>query len=155
MSYGAMVFKPKKGQIDYTRARWAAVVLCVVQFRGKILLVKRSAEMRVYPGFWNGVGGYLDDRKTLEGKAKEELKEEAGIRSQDIVSIRAGQIFEVDNPKYKKTWIIHPVLVKVRSDAIRLDWEADAYRWVLVSEARKEPKLIPTYLKALDTFFPG
>ncbi len=146
-------FKPKPGQIDFTHARFVPVVICVVQFGKKILLVKRSAAMNVYPGFWNSVGGYLDDRKTLFEKAKEELREEAGIGANDIISIRAGDIFEIDDPKYKKAWIFHPVLVKVKHDKIRLDWEADEYRWVSVNEARRVPKLIPTFRKVLDAFF--
>lgn len=146
-------FTPKPGQIDFTHARFAPVVNCVVQHRGKILLVKRSRKMQIYPGFWNGVGGYLDDKKTVSEKAKEELREETGIGAKDIVSIRAGTIFEVDDPKYKKTWIFHPVLVKVKRDKIRLDWEADEYRWVTPKEAQRMPKLIPTFRKVLDAFF--
>lgn len=147
------IFQPKKGQVDFTHARWVPVMVCAVQFRKKILLVRRSLEMNIYPGFWNGIGGYLDDKKTLFEKAKEELREEAGIRTKDILSFRAGKIFEVDDPKYKKTWIFHPVLVKVKNDVIRLDWEADAYRWVFVEDARRVPKMIPTYLIVIDTFF--
>ena len=63
-------FKPKPGQIDFTHVRFVPVVICVVQFGKKILLVKRSAAMNVYPGFWNSVGGYLDDKKRFKKKQK-------------------------------------------------------------------------------------
>lgn len=130
-------FKPKPGQMDFTRARWCPVVNIVVKHRDKILIVRRSKGMRLYPGEWNGVGGYLDDKKSIEEKVKEELREELGIRTKDITSIRVGGIFDTDDPKLKKTWVIHPVLATVKTDKIRLDWEAEEYRWVRLAEVKK------------------
>lgn len=145
-------FKPKPGQIDYTRARWAPVVNCVVKYRDKVLLVKRSSKLRLYPGYWNGISGFLDDRRSLKQKVKDELKEELGIGPKDIASIRLGAIFDQDEPKYKKTWIVHPVLVSVKSDRIKLDWEAENYRWLNPREAKKF-KLLPGFDKVLKSFF--
>lgn len=130
-------FRPKPGQVDFTHARWAPVINCVVKHKDKILMVKRSKDLKLYPNLWNGIGGFLDDKKSLEEKVQEELKEELGIRANDIISIRMGGIFHSDDPKYGKTWIIHPVLVKVRTDKITLDWEAQEYRWVTLSEVKK------------------
>jgi len=137
-------FKPKPGQIDFTEARWTPVINCIVKFKdrfdklpaGKILIVKRSRELHLYPGKWNSIGGFLDDAKSLEEKVKEELSEELGIHEQDIASIRLGEIFDLDDPNYKKTWVIHPVLVEVKSDKIRLDWEAEEYKWVTLAEIK-------------------
>ena len=60
------IFNPKPGQTDYTNVRWAPAINCVVKHADKILIVKRSLDMKFYPGWWNGLGGFLDDDKSLE-----------------------------------------------------------------------------------------
>ncbi|HEY4498837.1 MAG TPA: NUDIX domain-containing protein [Candidatus Paceibacterota bacterium] len=130
-------FIPKPGQIDYTGIRWAPVINCLVKFKDKILLVRRNKNMNLYPGVWNGISGFLDDDKSLEEKVREELQEELGLHSKDIKSIHLGEIFDQEEPKYQKTWIVHPVLVDVTSDKIRLDWEAQEYQWVTPEEIDK------------------
>ena len=73
------IFQPKPGQTDYTNARWALGVSCVIKHKNKILVVKRSNDMKFSPGLWNGMGGFLDDQKSFEEKVKEELDEEAPV----------------------------------------------------------------------------
>lgn len=129
--------KPKPGQIDFTKARWCPVVNIVVKYRGKILIVRRSRGMRLYSGEWNGISGYLDDKKSMEEKVKEELRDELWIKARDIASIRVGGIFDVDDPRIGKTWVVHPVLATVKTDKIRLDWEAEEHRWIRPREVKK------------------
>ncbi|MBI1999089.1 MAG: NUDIX domain-containing protein, partial [Parcubacteria group bacterium] len=139
-----IIFKPKRGQIDFTNARWAPVINCVVKHKDKILIVKRSAALRLYPGYWNGISGFLDDKRTLEQKARDEVREELGIPAKAIKKVRVGAIFHQNAPKYKKTWIVHPVLVEAATDKIRLDWEAAEYRWIRPNEAGHF-KLLPGF----------
>ncbi|MBI5153158.1 MAG: NUDIX domain-containing protein [Parcubacteria group bacterium] len=138
------IFKAKPGQVDYTNIRWAPVINCVVRYKGKILIVQRSKELHFYPGYWNGISGFLDDKKSLEEKVRVELQEETGIKKKDILSIRLGEIFHTNAPKYKKTWIVHPVLVDVKTDKVRLDWEGQDHKWI-------DPKELTT-LKILSDF---
>lgn len=142
------IFKPKRGQVDFTRARWAPVINCVVRCRGKILLVQRSRKLWLYPGYWNGISGFLDDKKSLEEKVKAELKEELGMPAHAVKRVHLGEIFHQEAPQYKKTWIVHPVLVDVTTDTVKLDWEAEDYRWVVMSEVKKL-KLLPGFGKVL------
>ena len=141
-------FIPKPGQVDFTNVRWAQVLNCVLFFNGKILLVQRSKNMRLYPGYWNGISGFLDDHKSLDQKVYEELREEVGFSRRNINSIKLGRILLQEAPKYKKTWIVHPVLVKVNTDKIILDWEAQKYMWLKPSEAYKV-KLLPGFRETL------
>ncbi len=142
-------FIPKSDQIDFSDVRWAPVINCIVEHQGKILLVKRSEKLRLYPGYWNGISGFLDDQKNLEEKVYEELHEEVGITKDQIVSIQLGQVFDQEEPKYTKTWVVHPVLVRVRSNAVQLDWEANDYIWLTIDEARGK-KLVPGCERVLD-----
>jgi ADP-ribose pyrophosphatase YjhB (NUDIX family) len=110
--------------------------------------------MRLYPGYWNGIGGFLDDSKTLEEKTREELKEELGISRQNIISLKPGKVFDLKEPKYQKVWLIYPVLAKVKNDKIKLDWEAEEYQWIKPQEA-KSFKLAPGFRRVLKELFPS
>lgn len=142
-------FKPKLGQTDYTKARWAPVINCVLQYGNKILIVERSRKLNFYPGYWNGISGFLDDAKSIEEKVEEELEEELGIGEENILQIHLGEIFDQDEPEYKKTWIVHPVLVEVKTDKIKLDWEAKNYKWIEPGEA-KNFNLLPGFEMVLE-----
>jgi 8-oxo-dGTP pyrophosphatase MutT (NUDIX family) len=109
--------------------------------------------MDFYPGLWSSVAGFLDDEKSVEEKAREELKEELGIEDEDIERIELGEIFDQDEPKYKKTWVIHPVLARVKKKEIKLDWEAEDYKWVSPKDAEKLD-LSPGFNKVLERLFP-
>ncbi len=90
--------------------------------------------MRFYPGYWHCISGFLDDAHTPEEKAKAELREETGIEEKNIVSIKAGPVYELKDEEHKKTWMVHPFLVEVNTDKVVLDWEADDYKWIKPEE---------------------
>lgn len=142
-------FVPRPGQIDFTNVRWAPVINCVLKYKNKILLVERSKKLNFYPGYWNGISGFLDDKKSLHEKVVEELREELGIPKKRILRIRLGKIFDQEEPKYRKTWIVHPVLVEISTPRMRLDWEARNYSWVTPQEAKKL-KLLPGFGQVLS-----
>ncbi|MCK4354809.1 NUDIX domain-containing protein [Candidatus Parcubacteria bacterium] len=145
-------FKAEPGQIDYTSARWAPVINCVLKFKDKILIVQRNKDLNFYPGYWNGISGFLDDNKSLEQKVRQEIKEELGIDEKHILSIRLGEIFHQEEPKYEKTWIVHPVLVEVDTDKIVLDWEAQNYQWADLGKV-KDLELLPGFSEVLQKLF--
>ena len=145
-------FTPKPGQVDYTNIRRAPVINCVLRYGDKILLVKRSAELRLYPNYWNGISGFLDDDRSVLEKVKDEIREETGIGEQDIISIKEGEILELEEPEYEKTWIVHPVLVDVKTDDVKLDWESQEYEWVNLAQL-KDFELIPGFERVIKALF--
>ncbi|MBI5930956.1 MAG: NUDIX domain-containing protein [Chloroflexi bacterium] len=61
--------------------RWQVVArtLCFVTYQGDLLLMKRSLTKRIFPGFYNGVGGHIErDEDPLTG-ARREILEETGL----------------------------------------------------------------------------
>ncbi len=144
-----MAFKPKKGQTDFSNARWAPVINCVLKCGPKILIVARSGEVGFYKGVWNGISGFLDDKKSFEEKVREEIKDEVGISDSGIRTIRRGEIFHQEDPKYEKTWIVHPVLVEVHKDKITLDAESISYKWIAPQEVRNF-RLLPGFDRVLE-----
>jgi NADH pyrophosphatase NudC (nudix superfamily) len=146
-------FSPKRGQVDYTNIRYAPVVNTLLVKDNKILLVKRSNKLRLYPNFWNGISGFLDDSKSIEEKVIEELGEELSLKPAEISEIRIGRPFIQEAPEYKKTWLVVPVMAKVARDNFRLDWEAQEAKWFAPKEAY-ELKLMPGFDKVLKEFYP-
>lgn len=142
-------FKPLKGQADYTHIHWAPVINCVLEFQGKILIVQRNKNLNFYPNYYNGISGFLDDNKSLKEKVKNEIEEELGLKASNIKSIKLGNIFHQRAPKYDKTWIVHPILVRVRTNKIKLDWEAQGFKWINIDEVKKY-KLLPGFLNVTE-----
>lgn len=141
-------FHPKPGQVDYTNIRWVPVINCVVRHGEKILLVKRSDKVGWYPGYWNGISGFLDDHRSLEQTVKDELAEEVGIPASAVTTVTLGPIFHHDQPEQKKTWIVHPILVDVTTGEVKRDWESQEHAWVSPNNARSY-QLMPGFADVL------
>jgi 8-oxo-dGTP pyrophosphatase MutT (NUDIX family) len=125
------------GRIDYSHADRALVLTCFVRFEGKILLLKRSEQVRTYRGKWHAVAGYIDEPKPVREKALEELKEELGVRAEQVSDLRLGAPFEFTDLASRKSWIVYPVLAELKEKPqVRLDWEHVEFRWVLPEEIR-------------------
>lgn len=146
-------FIPKAGQVDYTNIRYAPVMNIVVIKNDKVLLVQRSSRMRLYPNFWNGISGFLDDQQSIEEKAHEELREELGLDATNIKKIVRGQVLLQEAPDYHKTWLVVPVCVQISTDDFKLDWEAQNAKWFTPPEAKKL-NLLPGFIEVLAEFFP-
>ncbi len=144
-------FIPKPGQIDYTTIRYAPVVNVVVTYQGKIFCVQRSADMRLYPNYWDWICGFLDDNKSIEEKAYEELEEELGLGTNDIESLTRGEPWIDEAPEYNKTWLIVPVLAKVKTNKFTLNWEAQRGKW-FTPEELKTLDLVPGSLRTIEGF---
>ena len=97
----------KDGRINYSNSNKAPVLMCFVKYKDEILILKRSDKVRVYKNKWNGVGGYLDDDKTVKEKALEEINEELGINKKDVLNIKTGEPYELNDKDVKKTWFIY------------------------------------------------
>lgn len=146
-------FVPRPGQTDYTHIKYAPVINCLLVHDGKILLVQRNQTMRYYPGYWNGLSGFLDDERTVEEKVLYELYDEAGLTKDNIIKMTEGHIFEQPEPAYKKVWVVHPVRVDVNTEVIKSDWEAQDHQWIDPSDVQLY-KVLPGFEKVVATFFP-
>ena len=146
--------KFQDGRIDYSNSDIAPVIVVFIEYKDKILLLKRSDKVRTYQGKWNAIAGYLDELKPIREKALEEIQEEAQINRDKILSLHIGETYKLkDNTINKnlafdknfvsrfarnKTWIIHPVLVELKElPDIKLDWEHTEYKWIKPKELKK------------------
>ena len=146
-------FVPKPGQVDYTKIRYCPVVNCVVRHGDEVLLQRRSPGMRLYPGCWSGVSGFLDTSDDIQVKIYEELEEEYKLDADDVANIRIGRVIVQEAPDYGKTWIVFPaeVILKKKVEP-QLNWEVAEARWLKPSDAR-QLDLLPGFEAVLAAFF--
>ncbi|MBI3624191.1 hypothetical protein HY218_01010, partial [Candidatus Saccharibacteria bacterium] len=109
-------------------------------------------DMKLYPDYWNGISGFLDDQSSVEEKVASELGEELSVHPQDIISLKRGNILIQESHEYQKTWIIFPVLAEIKTTQYTLDWEAQRAQWLKLTEAFKL-NLLPGFDEVLRQFF--
>jgi 8-oxo-dGTP diphosphatase len=105
------------------------VVVGVAQHRGGILLMKRVGSKKYYPGKWENSGGYLNKGETREHAVLRELFEETGLKGKII---RPGEPFRVMGSD--RIFVVHPFLVEVSTDRVRLNYEHDEFAWIPVED---------------------
>jgi 8-oxo-dGTP diphosphatase len=119
------------GRINFTGVRKAPVLNVVVYHEGEILIVKRSQKVSAYRSLWNGISGFIDEPKSIEEFAKQELGEELGLDERVIARIDVCEPYEVDDRGIDRTWVVYPVLVILsQRPIITLDWEHTDCVWI-------------------------
>jgi 8-oxo-dGTP pyrophosphatase MutT (NUDIX family) len=136
------------------KKKFQDVVTVFITLGGKVLVLKRSGEVRTYKGHWAGVSGYLESGDPLK-QAYEEMFEEIGLEKEDVSLVKTGKPLEVFDPVGEHAWRVHPFLFVVHSpDKIRLDWENVEMRWVLPEEII-QLQTVPALKEALERVLPG
>jgi 8-oxo-dGTP diphosphatase len=141
------------GRTDYTTSNIAPVLTIFVMHKDKLLILKRGNKVQTYKGKWNSVAGYLDEPVPLEKKVLEELREELNIFKKDIVNIKYAKPYKTTDKKINKTWLIHLVLVHIKSKKIKIDWEHTAFAWIDPSALTNYdivPSLSKSWKKTID-----
>jgi ADP-ribose pyrophosphatase YjhB (NUDIX family) len=91
---------------------------------GRILVLRRSAGARSYPGAWSGVSGSIEGDEPLQ-RAYTEIAEETGLARADVELLAVGRPLEIEG------WRVHPFLFRCRNpEAVRLNDENTEARWV-------------------------
>lgn len=111
-----------------------ATVIGIVQFKDKILLLKRNPDRRSSPNLWQPVSGFIGEGETGEDAVLREVEEESGLKGGIV---KAGKVFEVTDDWGR--WIILTFLISVDSSEVKIDpKEHSEYKWI-------EPKEIDNF----------
>ena len=127
------------------------IVTAFIEYRGKILLLRRSQKVKTMKGKWAGVSGYIEKSEEPVRRAITEIEEETGLTNENIKFLEEGKPLEAaDNMRPDHiTWVVHPFYFRSNTDVVRLDWEHDAYKWINPSEIEKFDT-VPRLKEAFD-----
>ncbi|MFP4001091.1 MAG: NUDIX domain-containing protein [Thermoplasmata archaeon] len=107
----------------------------------KVLLLKRSDEVKTYQGRWAGISGYLETEKPLD-QAEIEIEEETGLKGKSLAKGKTVRARDGD-----KIWKVHPFFFEVEGEP-ELDWENQEYEWVdpdEIMDRKTVPRLWEAY----------
>lgn len=127
------------------------IVTAFIEYRGKILLLRRSQKVKTMKGKWAGVSGYIEKSEEPVTRAVIEIEEETGFTNENIKLLDEGKPLEAtDNMRQNNiTWVVHPFYFRSNTDDVQLDWEHDAYKWINPSEIEKFDT-VPRLKEAFD-----
>ena len=112
------------------------VVTGVVKSDGKFLILKKSPRDYNYPNKWSFCSGYVKEFEAAEDTVLREIKEEIGAKAKIV---KKGRLFQKDDKKNGKSWVIIPFLCKVKSQNVNLDNENVDFRWIDYKDIKKFP----------------
>lgn len=118
-----------------------------IQYRDKILVLKRSNKVGSFQGKYGGVSGFIELPHHLKvtknspstykrfalKQAYIEIKEELGLNATDVQLLQKGKLFIAESktqPEYR--WYVYPFLFKLITNPkkISLNWESISYKFV-------------------------
>ncbi len=115
--------------------RSTKIVTSFVTKNDKFLILKRSNKVKSMKGLWGAVSGIIEEGEEPLERAKIEIYEEIGIKSNEVQLLKAGKKMAVSSPQYlDHQWIIFPFLFAINHDQISLNWENDSYKWITHDE---------------------
>ncbi len=103
------------------------VVTGIVKYKNKVLILKKSAIDHNYPNRWSFCSGYVKEFESAEDTVLREIKEETGLNAKII---KKGKLFQKNDKKNGKSWVIMPFLCSVKSKNVRLDHENIGFKWI-------------------------
>ena len=114
------------------------IVTCFLLYQDRLLLLKRSAQLRRYPGKWGAVSGHLENGVSPQEQAFTEILEETGIGKDDLKLLSAGGPLQVVDNDIGVEWVVYPFLFEIiNPGTIRLDWEHDSFCWISLNDINR------------------
>lgn len=129
--------------------RATRIVTSFIRDNGKLLILKRSDEVKSMKGLWAGISGIIEKNEEPLARAKIEIFEEVGITEDKISLIKATEEIRINSPQYKNhEWEIFPFLFEVNNPKITLNWENSDFKWINIEELENY-ETVPSLQKVL------
>lgn len=101
---------------------------------GRILVARRSEDVRTYQGHWAGISGYLETDQPID-QAYTEIREETGFGQKTVELKKEGEAIDVDDGD--NHWRVHPFRFGMSgSGSPEMDHEHTEYRWIEPSDLK-------------------
>tara|TARA_B100000029_G_scaffold273175_1_gene267964 strand:- start:170 stop:574 length:405 start_codon:yes stop_codon:yes gene_type:complete len=107
------------------------IVTSFLKNSDKILLLKRSEEVKSMKNLWAGISGIIEGDETPLDRAIIEIFEEVGIKKNNITLLKQGQVILIESPQYANhQWEVYPFMFGIESRDIKLNWENSDSKWI-------------------------
>ena len=129
--------------------RSTKIVTSFIKDNEKLLILKRSDEVKTMKGLWAGISGIIEKNEEPLKRAKIEIFEEVGITEDKITLIKSSEEMRINSPQYQNhEWEIFPFLFEAKNPIIKLNWENSDFKWIEVEEL-KWYETVPSLEKVL------
>ena len=129
--------------------RSTKIVTSFIRDNDKLLILKRSNQVKSMKGLWAGVSGIIENDEEPLKRAKIEIFEEVGITEDKITLIKAIEEMRINSPQYKNhEWEIFPFLFESNNPTVKLNWENSDFKWINVEELENY-ETVPSLEKVL------
>ncbi len=129
--------------------RSTRIVTSFIKNSNKILILKRSNKVRTMKGLWSGVSGIIENNEVPIDRARIEIFEEIGIKSEQISLVKNIEKIKISSPQYENhEWIVFSFLFETEETEIKLNWENSEYRWIMINDL-KNYETVPNLYKIL------
>jgi len=113
-------------------------VILVIRCQNKFLLVQRSENDDIFPGFWQNMGGKIEVGETVENAISREMMEEVGLKIETIPIFLQSYSWKKDDESPTKLGVIFLVDLKNKTDdyQINLCDELEKFGWFDLLEVK-------------------
>ena len=130
--------------------RVTKIVTSFIQDEQKLLILRRSNQVKTMKGLWAGISGIIEKNELPLTRAKIEIYEETGISEDKIRLIKNAAKLRIHSPQYENhEWEIFPFLFEAKNPDIKLNWENSEYTWITIDEL-KNYNTVPSLEKVLQ-----
>ncbi len=127
-----VVVDAANGTVEIRDVTERHVVTSILRNRGRVLILKRSDKVGSYRGSWAGVSGFVEKDEGDEEAARREIVEETRFTNARLSRRVPARGFRHND----SVWTVHPFLFDVSSRDVSIDWEHEAYAWILPGELK-------------------
>ena len=129
--------------------RSTKIVTSFIKNNEKLLILKRSDDVKTMKGLWAGISGIIEKNEEPLQRAKIEIFEEVGITDDQITLVKSAKVMRVNSPQYlDHEWEIFPFLFESNNPTIILNWENSDFKWIKANEL-KDYETVPSLQKVL------
>lgn len=113
-------------------------VILAIRCQNKFLLVKRSENDDIFPGFWQNMGGKIEVGETVEKAISREMMEEVGLKIESTPIFLQSYSWKKDDSSPTKLGVIFLIDLKgkITNYQINLCDELEEFKWCYLKKAK-------------------
>lgn len=120
---------------DAIEGRWLVIprTLCFVFHGDAVLLMKRAPHRRIFPNYYNGLGGHLERYEDPASCARREIREESGI---EVADLRLRGVYNIDATQSTGI-VLYIFTARSLTDELNYSHDEGTLYWVPINEIQQ------------------